>query len=60
MRTEKEIRENLEEVQNCGVLLDRHMTGYVKALEWVLEEFKNPEITPRNCDKCSEKEVCYP
>lgn len=26
MRTEKEIRENLEEVQNCGVLLDRHMT----------------------------------
>ena len=60
MRTEKEIRANLEEVQNSNVPLDAHMVGYVKALEWVLEEFKNPKITPRNCDNCSEKEVCNP
>jgi hypothetical protein len=60
MRTEKEIRENLEEIENSEVPLDREMYGYVRALEWVLEEFKNPEIKPRDCSNCIEKEVCYP
>jgi hypothetical protein len=27
---------------------------------FVQEVFKNPKITPRNCDNCSEKEVCNP
>jgi hypothetical protein len=43
MKTEQEINQMLEAIyslQDSGDIIDEHMQGYVKALEWVLEKLQ--------------------
>ena len=37
MKNEEEIRRNLREIAESNIKLDKHMEGYVKALQWVLD-----------------------
>ena len=43
MKTETEIRINLSDVQESGLNLDGYMSGYVAALNWVLNPTSNTE-----------------
>ena len=52
MRTEHEINLNKSDIENSGLKLDEHMTGYVAALEWMLNYPKEPDRPePKTCDE---------
>jgi DNA topoisomerase IA len=40
MKTQKELEQDLDEIENSNIPLDQYMRGYVNALRYVLEVTK--------------------